>query len=341
MMPNKPQADQHNEDWENLRRPRNYRQRHPFRRILILAIFLLILGGGWSLWKRIQPTQHFANLKTISHPKKDYHQAKGSFNALIIGSDERRGQTSGHTDSMMLVHANLAKHHYTVLSIPRDSRIYMPNLGYTKLTSVQSVYQDKYGSKKGITMAVKTISNYLDVPINYYLETNYWGLRSMVNAIDGITINLPFKVRLTHPWYPKDYDKTFSQGKHQLSGKMITEIVHERDSVPGTDFGRQRLQEAALVGIVNKVTDPANALKIPALAKSMSKFLIATNLKTTDMISIGLAVKGNFDAQKQVHYLQLNGKNEVLYDDILENYNEEIVLNRKRLKKIISQDFEK
>ncbi|WP_281165688.1 LCP family protein [Liquorilactobacillus sicerae] len=340
-MPNKSQSEQHNKELGDLRRPRNYRKRHLSYRIIILTTFLIILGGGWSLWKKIQPTQHFTNLKTISHRKTNYHQASGSFNALIIGSDERRSQTSGHTDSMMLVHANLAKHRYTVLSIPRDLRIYMPNLGYTKLTSVQSVYQDKYGSKKGITMAVKTISNYLDVPINYYLETNYWGLRSMIDAIGGITINLPFKVRLTHPWYSKDYNKTFSQGKHQLSGKMITEIVHERDSVPGTDFGRQRLQEAALIGIVNKVTNPINALKIPALAKSMSKFLIGTNLKTTDMISIGLAVKGNFDAQKQVRYLQLSGENEVLYDNILENYNEEIVLNRKQLKKIIVKDFEK
>lgn len=329
------------EDWEKLRRIRNYH--HPVRNFIIVLFLIISMacGCGWFFWQQSRPEQHFSNLKAVTQTSKKYQQKKGSFNALIIGSDERKNQTSGHTDSMMLVHANLNRHHYTVLSVPRDTRIYMKGLGYTKLTSVQAVYQEKYGAKKGVIQAVKAISNYLNVPINYYLETNYWGLRSMVNAIGGITINLPFSVTLTHPWYTEDQNKTFSQGKHQVSGKMVTEIVHERDSVPGTDFGRQKLQEAALVGIVNKATDPANVLKIPALTKAMSKFLTATNLTTSDMISIGLAVKGNFDAAKQVKYLQLSGKNKVIYDDILQNYNDELILNHQQLNKIIAADFEK
>lgn len=324
-----------------LKRQRNYRQpRHRHGCLLSFIIILILLfAGGWLIWQHYNPTSHFSNLKSVSQSTSNIKQSSGTFNVLVIGSDERKNQTDGHTDSMLLVHANLKKHQYNVLSIPRDSRIYMSGLGYTKLTSVQSVYQAKYGAKKGVFKAVQAISSYLNVPINYYLETNYWGFRSMVDAVDGITMNVPFNVTLTHPWYTEDYNKVITKGKHQLGGKMVTEIVHERDSVPGTDFGRQRLQEAALVGIINKISDPVNAFKIPALASSMSKFLVATNMNQTDMISIGLAVKSNFDAAKQVHYLQIQGENEDLYDDILEDYNEEIVLPKKQLKKIIAQDF--
>ncbi|MFT8457673.1 MAG: LCP family protein [Liquorilactobacillus ghanensis] len=329
------------EELTDLRRSRNHHpQAHHHRGCMILILFLILLiGGGWLIWRHLNPTSHFSDLKTVSNSTSKVKQSSGTFNVLVIGSDERKNQTDGHTDSMMLVHANLKTHQYHVLSIPRDSRIYMPGLGYTKLTSVQTVYQTKYGAKKGIFKAVQTISSYLNVPINYYLETNYMGFRSMVDAVNGINMDVPFNVTLTHPWYAEDQNKVITKGQHKLNGKMVTEIVHERDSVPGTDFGRQQLQETALVAIINKITDPVNAFKIPALANSMSKFLVATNMSKTDMISIGLAVKDNFDATKQVHYLQLQGKNEVLYDDILENYNDEIVLQQSQLKKIIDQNF--
>ncbi|KRM92010.1 LCP family protein [Liquorilactobacillus cacaonum] len=325
------------------RRRRNKRQtkkKHHLWFWGILIAILIICGSVWMMWNYLNPQKHFSNLKTLNTTKTKYHQAKGTFNILVIGSDERPNQVTGHTDSMLLVHANLNSHKYNIVSIPRDSRIYMQNFGYTKLTSVQSVYQEKYGAKKGVLMAVKTISSYLNVPVNYYLETNYWGFRSMVAAVGGITMNLPFNVTLTHPWYADDQNKTFTKGKHNLDAKMVTEIVHERDSLPGTDFGRQRLQEDALVGIANKVSNPVNAFKIPALVNSTSKFLVATNMNKTDMISIALAVANNFDAKKQLHYFQLKGTNEVAYDNILENYNDEIILNKADLQKIISNKLD-
>ncbi|MFT9412539.1 LCP family protein [Liquorilactobacillus hordei] len=304
---------------------------------ILTLCFALAIGGSLT-WQHFNPKNHFSHLKTLNTTKTKYYQAKGTFNVLVIGSDERPNQVTGHTDSMLLIHANLTKHIYNIVSIPRDSQIYMQSLGYTKLTSVQSVYQEKYGAKKGVLMAVKTISSYLNVPVNYYLETNYWGFRSMVTAVGGITMNLPFPVTLTHPWYSDDQNKTFTKGKHNLDAKMVTEIVHERDSLPGTDFGRQQLQEDALVGIANKVSNPINALKIPALVTSVSKFLVATNMNKSDMTSFALAIANNFDAKKQLHYFQLKGTNKVVYDSILENYNDEIILNKAALQKVIKDD---
>jgi LCP family protein required for cell wall assembly len=328
-------------DLPQLKKKTPAHQRHPLSRIIILMTVVLVASFGIFFVRRFfDPSTYFSDLQEFYQTQIKYQKATGSFNAIVIGSDERKNQTIGHTDTIMLVHANLTRHRYTVVSIPRDSRIYLNNIGHTKLTSVQSVYQEKYGAKKGTLRAVEALSAYLNVPINYYLETNYWGLRSMVNTIGGITVDLPFSVTLTHPWYQEDYHKFFTQGKHHLDGKMVAEIVHERDSVPGTDFGRQRLQKAALIGIINQVTKPANALKIPTLAKSMSKFLVATNLKPTDLISIALAVRGNFDAQKQIHYYQLSGRNKILYDNVLQNYNDQLILNRNQLDKIIEQNFE-
>ncbi|MFT8872036.1 MAG: LCP family protein [Sporolactobacillus sp.] len=320
------------------------KKKHYVLRTVLLILLVLVVSGtcyGVYKWHELNPVNHFSNLKTISEPaKKTYKQSSGTFNVLLIGSDARPEDKTGHTDSMVLIHADLKTHKYNLLSIPRDSRFYMEGIGYTKLTSVQAVYQAKYGTQEGIIRTVKTISSFTGAPINYYAETNYWGFQDMVDAIGGIDMNLPFDVKLTHPWYRHNYGKIFKAGLHQsLNGEMVTEIVHERYSLPGTDYGRQKLQEAALIGVAKKMMQPANVTRFPALAKSLSKFLVATNLSTDDMISIGLGVKSNFQPDKQFNYLQIQGQDVSMYDDVLKANNDEILLPRTELRQLIEKYF--
>ncbi|MBM7643980.1 LCP family protein required for cell wall assembly [Scopulibacillus daqui] len=318
------------------------KKRRSVLRTSLLVFFALILcatgAGAYGLHK-LSPSNHFNHLTAIGNPDGNYKQKSGVFNILLIGSDARKGDSVGHTDSMILVHADLNNHKYNVMSIPRDTRVYVPGEGYTKLTSVQYISQIKHGPKQGIIDTVKAVSNLTGVPINYYAETNYQGLQNMVDAIGGIEMNVPFNVTFTHPWYKEDKNMTITAGTHQLNGKMATEIVHERDSVPGTDFGRQKMQAQALIAIAKKVMEPANITKLPALADSMSKFLVATNMTTEDMVSIGLGVKNDFHPDKQIHYFQAKGTGQVMYDDVLKANNDEFILDPHQLNDIVQKYF--
>lgn len=319
--------------------------------LLILLIFILGAAGvGAYEYQQLQPKNHFKHLKAVGDTgnnsnagnggnSKQVQQKAGVFNVLLIGSDARKGEKASHTDSMVLIHADLNNHTYNMLSIPRDTRVYMKGYGHTKLTSVQYISQVKNGSKQGIIDAVKAISNLTGVPINYYAETNYWGLQDMVNAIGGIKMNVPFKITLTHAWYKQDEGKVITPGTHSFDGKMVTEVVHERYSAPGTDYGRQQLQEAALIGIAKKVMQPQNISRLPALSQSLSKFLTATNMSKEDMASMALGAKGDFHPSKQIHYRQVKGHSEVLYDDILKAKNDQVVLNKGQLKSVIKKYF--
>lgn len=281
-----------------------------------------------------------ASSQTSQTSSKTYKvQKSGVFNVLLIGDDGAPGATATHTDSMLLIHVDLSTHNYQILSIPRDTRVYMNGYGYTKLTTVQFISQANNGKDQGIIDAVKAVSSLTGVPINYYAETNYKGLQYMVDAIGGIQMNVPYNVTFTHPWYKEDKNKVITKGVHRLSGKMVTEIVHERDSLPGTDYGRQQVQEAALVGIANKVMDPMNVTKLPALASSLTKFLVATNMTKSDMVSLALGVKNDFHPKKQIHYHQIKGKSKLIYDDILKANNDEIILDPKKIKSVVSQYF--
>lgn len=326
-----------------------------------LAALVIALGSvGLYEYHRLQPQNHFKNLPSVgltsSNPSssstttskqssQSESQPAGSFNVILFGSDARPSggnislsDAESHTDSIMLVHVNLKTHQYNVLSIPRDTRVYMPGFGNTKLTSVQLLAQSQQGPQKGTVYAVQLISNLVGVPINYYAETNYWGLQAMVNSLGGITMDLPFPVTLTHAWYPQDEGLHFTAGPHFLNGKLVTEVVHERYSVPGTDYGRQQLQVAALKGIAKSVMSPRNATKLPSLSKSLSQYLMDTNMSTQDVISLAIGIKGNFSEQ-QIHYYQVNGTSEVLYNDALKANDDEVVINTNQLHQIIQDHF--
>lgn len=311
----------------------------------ILAIFILAGAGFGYEYYKLQPKNHFTSVPVVKsgNSSNDSQNAKKLeqpiFNILLIGSDERKGSNIGHSDSMMLVHVDLTKNKFQAVSIPRDTRVHLDGYGYTKLTSVQYIMQAKKGQKQGVEAAVNSITELTGVPINYYVETNYWGFQSMVDAIGGIDMNIPFDVKLTHPWYSENANKVITTGTHSFDGKMVTEVVHERYSLQNGEYGRQQLQEEALKGIAKKALQPSNVTKLPSLIKSIPDFVLAFNMSTEDMLSLGLAIK-NFDPNKQLTYHQLHGSGQKLYDDILKAKNDQIVLDPTEIKKVFTDNFQ-
>lgn len=307
----------------------------------LLAFIALAAGAIGFEYYKLQPKNHFSSIPVVNGTETQTQTQSNSpiFNVLLIGSDERKGQNVGHSDSMMLIHVDLTKNKYNAFSIPRDTRVHLDGYGYTKLTSVQYVMQAKKGAKKGVEAAVKSVSELTGVPINYYIETNYWGFQSMVDAIGGINMNVPFDVTLTHPWFPENQNKAISAGKHFFNGKMVTEVVHERYSLKNGEYGRQQLQEEALKGIAKEALSPSNLTKLPSLVNSISDFVLATNMSNSDMVSLGLAAK-DFDPATQLQYHQLHGTGKKMYDDILKANNDQIVLDQQQLREIIAKNFQ-
>jgi LCP family protein required for cell wall assembly len=322
-------------------------------RIILYSILgTLVLAGGVAAYAyyTLRPTEHFkhnklpvvaqpttANTGTNANNYPPLHD--GEFNLLLLGVDSRAQNQAARSDSIVIVHVDLVNHDYEVLSIPRDTRVDLPGYGYTKITHANYMGELKGGLSKGTKDAIQAISNLTGLQINYYAETDYWGLRDIVDAVGGINVNLPFDVRLTHAWYPGDNGKVFKQGEQFLDGKMVTEIVHERYSLAGGEFDRQRLQEEALVGIAKAVLKPSNVLKIPTLVDTMSKYLTTSNMNRDDMLSLGFGVK-DFSSQ-QVHYYQVPGNSAMMMDPIVGQKLYYWIPDLEGLNKIIQDHFTK
>ncbi|MDQ0200731.1 LCP family protein [Neobacillus ginsengisoli] len=302
----------------------------------MIIVTVAVLGFEYN---QLQPQNHFKTIPVVSTgktvtPGKPQQQSNASapgFNILIMGSDARPGETIGHSDTMMLVHVDLGEKQINAVSIPRDTRVHLDGYGYTKLTSVQYILQANKGPKQGIEAAVQAISELTGVPINYYVETNFEGLQSMVDAMGGIQINVPTDEKINN--------QVINAGTHFFDGQMVLALARERHSVANGDYGRQQLQLETLKGIAKEALSPGNIPKLPSLVNSVSKYMIGTNMSTSDMVSLGLAVK-DIDPNKQLHYEQLQGVGESMYDDILKAKNDEIVIDPQQMKSIIAKYFQ-
>lgn len=113
---------------------------------------------------------------------------KDHFSMLIIGVDdsEKRGfGENSRSDALLLVTINQKNHNAKLLSIPRDSLVYIPEVGYeTRINHAHA-----YGGPKA---TIDTVENLLDIPVDYYVRVNFQAFLEVIDALGGVEVDVPF-----------------------------------------------------------------------------------------------------------------------------------------------------
>ena len=158
-----------------------------------------------------------------------------AMNILLIGSDKSGPGDPGRSDTQILVRLDPATKSISMLSMPRDLRVYIDGVGYDKMNAAYS-----YGGPAG---AVKTFSTLTGLPINHYVEINFAGFWHVVNILGGIYI--PVDHRYYNPpgtgWKSID----LQPGYQLVHGKQALNFVRFRHDQPG-DFTRMQRQQLFL-----------------------------------------------------------------------------------------------
>lgn len=240
--------------------------------LLVFLLFILGIGGlyaydiissvkkaGEEIYEEIS-NEDIVDKERISKIKV----TKDSFNILLLGLE---GQDGGaRSDVLMLLTVSPATKEIYMLSIPRDTKTYVPSYGYE--TKINHAY-----GKGGIESTLETVSRLLDVPIDYYVSTNFQGFEDIVDTLGGITVDVPFtfKAQLTGSlrW------KTFQKGPMELNGNEALAYVRMRYSDPEGDLGRNKRQQQVIKAIVNKAVSIGGLTKIDNLIDDLAK-----NVKT-------------------------------------------------------------
>lgn len=255
--------------------------KHLVRKIIgLIAVF--VVGIGVAYFGRI----YFAAMSTA---RQAYHGSGKTSAAiaqnkpvsiLILGVDQgiEGRHDRGNSDTMILVTMNPKKKQATMTSIPRDLLVdVLGDKGKYYMFRVNSAYQ--VGGNKA---ASKTVSHLVNAPVDYYMEVNMQALESMVDALGGVDVNVPFSFT---------YNTKFKKGKMHLNGKQALDYSRMRKEDPKGDYGRQMRQRQIINQIVHQGMSLNSVNNYRKILNVLAKY-VKTNLTFNDMMTIAMNYRG-------------------------------------------------
>ncbi len=197
-------------------------------------------------------------------------------NILFLGVDASGNPkdlwTGTRTDTIILVNVDPRTKSVNALSIPRDSKVYLPgNNGVNKINAAHAI--------GGIEMTKKTIEDTLGVHIDRYIMVHDDAVKEIVNAMDGLD------VYVEKPMHYNDYSGNlhinFTKGEHHLDGQQAVEYLRFRHDALG-DIGRTQRQQWLLRSLLTKMKQPSTITKIPDII-SVAKKYVKTDMSFYEM----------------------------------------------------------
>ncbi|PER23660.1 LCP family protein [Bacillus cereus] len=275
------------------------KRRRKFFYFLIFAFLfgsvgLYILNSYTSLMGMYSGfTREKSDLRT-----EDVEITKEPFTVLIMGiEDYATDGQNGRTDSLMFATVNPKTQKVSLMSIPRDTRV--PIAGKDKEDKINAAHA--YGGEK---MAIKTVENFLKVPVDHYIKIDFQGFKGIVDAVGGVTVDVPFDF-----WERSDVDYykkiEFKQGQQQLNGEEALAYVRMRKQDPNGDYGRATRQRQLLAAVAQKLNSASTVFKIKDLTDVVGKY-IKTDIPVSDGLALYNKLSG-FDPST-IQTLKLEGE---------------------------------
>lgn len=264
-------------------------------RIIIVSFLLVFSAIGlytYSIYKSLNETVNTMH-EPISREKSEKRtnpitlEKKEPFSVLMLGVDEREGD-SGRSDTLIVLTVNPTLNSVKMLSIPRDTRTEI--IGKDKQDKINHAYA--FG---GVEMSMDTVENFLDIPLDYYLQINMEGFRDIVDSVGGVTVNndLSFKYG--------GYD--FPKGQIELDGKKALAFSRMRYEDPRGDFGRQYRQREIIRAVIREGASLSSLANYEEILAALGGN-IKTNLTFGEMYSIQSRYK---EAGKKIEEIELKG----------------------------------
>ena len=207
------------------------KKKHPILKTFFILIALILISGGsyaYHLYKQGEKAANEAFDKSNTRVKSALRDSKvepmkDNISILFVGIDDskKREQGSDHSrsDSLMLATLNNKNKTVKLLSIPRDSYVYIPYVGYEdKITHAHA-----YG---GTQATIDTVEHLLNVPVDYYYRLNFDAFIDIVDALGGVEVTVPYEL---HELDENDKRTVnLKPGKQLLNGREALALaVHE------------------------------------------------------------------------------------------------------------------
>ncbi|HZJ98472.1 MAG TPA: LCP family protein [Tissierellaceae bacterium] len=281
--------------------------------ILSLVVFSLVYS---TLWYKI------LDKETVAAPNDNSEDIDNAFDEdyelpvdneilfLMMGVDAKDvKQSKGtRTDTLMLFKVNFDSGKIDILSLPRDTRVLVRG----KEDKINHAHA--YG---GPSLTIRTVEDFLGIDLNYYVKIDYNIVESIVDAIDGIEIDVPQRMSYRDPTDKPPLNINLQPGLQTLYGDDAHDFLRFR-SYPDGDLGRIKAQQYFMKELIKQTLQLKNIVKLPGLVETYFD-----NVETN--IPMGLVLKGvgaakNIDSENMTTNTitgtsrRINGLDYLIYD---------------------------
>lgn len=259
------------------------------------------------------------------------------FTVLLMGvdsTDEALDKNStGNGDALMLITFNPKTLNATILSIPRDSYVYLPNMGTeNKIT---------HAAWGGTSNMINTIERFTDIDINYYVKINFKGVVKLVDLLGGIKVNVPIdfcEQDSNRNW--GDSTICLDEGEQTLNGEQALALARHRKTLLTGDLQRGTNQQLVVQGMLNSAKNIKSANQALSILDTLSNNM-DTNFTTKQLLSfydifkVILETSSNKDNLINIQKLYLSGVTQGIYDERTDLVLSDYILNQSSLDQCI------
>lgn len=210
----------------------------------------------------------------LTEEDENYPQEELGYHALV-------NSFKGLSDTMLLIRFNPEGQKLTLLSIPRDTRIYLEGRGVKKINAANF-----HGGPAGSAKAVSELMG--GVGIDRYLRLNVQGVEKLIDAVGGVEVYVPKDMK-----YQDDSQHLYinlKEGEQRLNGEQALQFLRFRRDNLG-DIGRVQRQQTLMRAFMEQTVNVQTLGKLPQIL-SVIQSHIDTNLSIEELIAlVGFATK--------------------------------------------------
>jgi len=204
------------------------------------------------------------------------------FYMLVMGVDNREGETRARSDTLIVMRVDPRERGAAMVSIPRDTRVVIPGHGTNKVNAANAL--------GGPALVIETVQELTGLPISKYIEIDFDGFKELVDAIGGVTVNVPQTIvdPQAGNYDPAAY-KLYA-GEQKLNGTQALTFVRSR-KFPEGDLQRIKNQQVFLRAVLKESLQIGNAFRVKSIIDAVVDN-VTTNFTVGELLQLATDMNG-------------------------------------------------
>jgi LCP family protein required for cell wall assembly len=278
------------------------------RTILHIALALFVIGGlfsGYVFYSTVRALVAEADISLLPNlnlfaPKPitvEQEQTNGDLpqipvwqrtervNILLLGADKRPDEAIYRTDTLIVLTLDPETKSAGMLSLPRDLWVPIPGHDESRINQAYVLGEVRKYPGGGTALAMRTVQEFLGIPIHGYVLVDFDGFIKLVDQIGGIDIEVAKEIHDTE--YPTDdygYQEVYiPAGLVHMDGDLALKYARVRHG--STDIDRGKRQQQVLLAARDKALRINLLPKLPSLMATIMGS-VKTDLQPGEILAL-------------------------------------------------------